>query len=46
MAATYFEHEQQHGRPGLTYFLMAMVVGLPILLSILAWLFSYKGSAH
>jgi hypothetical protein len=44
MAATYVDHEQQHQRPGLMYFLMAMVVVLPVVLVILSYVFSYKGS--
>lgn len=44
MAATYFDHEQTHARPGLTWFLMAMVWVLPVLLVILAYVFSYKGA--
>ena len=44
MATTYFEHEQSHGRPGLMWFLMAMVIAFPVLLVILSYAFSYKGS--
>ena len=44
MAATYVDHEQAHQRPGLMYFLMAMVVVLPVLLVILSYVFSYRGS--
>ena len=46
MAATYVDHEQQHARPGLMYFLMGMVFAFPILLAILSYVFSYKGSGH
>jgi hypothetical protein len=44
MAATYVEHEQAHERPGLTWFLMAMVWVLPVVLLIVAYVMSYKGS--
>jgi hypothetical protein len=45
MAATYFDHEQQHARPGLMWFLMAMVWVFPILAVIAAFAFSFKGSS-
>jgi hypothetical protein len=44
MAATYVQHEQMHERPGLSYFLISMVVGLPVVLAILAYVFSFKGA--
>lgn len=44
MAATYYEHEQDHGRPGLMWFLMAMVWVFPVLAVIAAFAFSFKGS--
>ena len=44
MAATYVDHEQVHQRPGLMWFLMGMVWVLPVLLVVLAYLFSFKGA--
>ena len=44
MAATYVDHEQMHERPGLSWFLMAMIIAFPILVVAVSWAMSYKGS--
>lgn len=45
MAAIHVEHEQDHARPGLMWFLMGMVWVFPVLAVIAAFAFSFRGSA-
>ena len=45
MAATYFDHEQDHARPGLMWFLMAMIWVLPVVLTIAVFAYNFYGTA-